>query len=96
MDFQEKRDFERVKINTAVSLTYSNPEKIAEGICRDISKSGIGLDLDTSVPIGTECMVRIHDGHKNKKRFQGLIEIKRIEPLSDDRCIVGAIILEKY
>ena len=92
----EKRDFERVKVNTAVTLYYGASKKIVEGICVDISDNGIGLELSAVVPIGTECHVKVHDGHKNRESFQALIEIKHILPLDKERCRVGAAILEMF
>ena len=92
----EKRDFERVKVKTAVTLFYGAPAREVEGICVDISDNGVGLILDSVVAIGTECQVKVHDGHKNKGPFQALIEIKRIQPLDKGRCLVGAAILEMF
>jgi len=92
----EKRDFERVKVKTAVTLIYGAHQKEVEGICVDISDSGIGLVLDSVVSIGTECKVKVHDGHNNRGPFQALIEIKRIRPIDKGRCRVGAVILEMY
>lgn len=92
----EKRDFERVKVKTAVTLYYGAPSKEVEGICVDISDGGVGLILDSIIAIGTECRVKVHDGHKNQGPFQALIEIKRIQPLEKGRCLVGAAILEMF
>jgi len=68
----EKRDFERVKVKTAVTLIYGAHQKEVEGICVDISDSGIGLVLDSVVSIGTECKVKVHDGHKNRGPYRPL------------------------
>ena len=92
----EKRDFERVTVNTAVTLYYGSPLKEIEGMCVNISDNGIGLELSSIVPIGTECHVKVHDGYQNRGPFQALIEIKHILPLSSGRCRVGAAILELF
>ena len=92
----EKRDFERVTTNTAVTLYYGEPLKEVEGVCINISDTGIGLELSAVVPIGTECHVKVHDGHQNRGPFQALIEVKHILPLSKGRCRVGASILEMF
>jgi len=92
----EKRDFERVTLNAAVTLYYGSPLKEVEGVCINISDKGIGLELSYVVPIGTECHAKVHDGHQNRGPFQALIEIKHIEPLSKGRCRVGAAILEMF
>ncbi|MDC0598532.1 PilZ domain-containing protein [Gammaproteobacteria bacterium] len=93
---EEKRDFERIHENTAVTLTYGNPPKESEGICRDKSESGVCLEMDSVIPLGSACNLTIHDGKKNKSKFQALIEIKRIQPLTNDRSLLGAIILETF
>jgi hypothetical protein len=92
----EKRDFERVKINTAVSLSYGTPEKIVEGLCCDLSESGIGIEVSKVLPLGSECRVNIHDGRENVSKTQALIEIKRIQEIAGNRYRIGAIILEKF
>ena len=92
----EKRDFERVKVKTAVTLYHGNSAREVEGLCVDISESGLGLIIDSVIAIGTECRVKVHDGHKNRGPFQALIEIKRTQPLEDGRCMVGAVILEMF
>lgn len=92
----EKRDFERVKVNTAITLYYGEPEKVVEGLCVNISTKGVGLELSEIVAIGTECRVKVHDGFQNRGPFQALIEIRHIEPLEKGRCRVGAIILEMF
>lgn len=92
----EKRDFERVRVKTAVTLYYGSPPKEIAGVCVNISDSGVGLELSSVVPIGTECQVRVHDGHKNSGPFQALIEIRHIHPLPKGRCRVGAAIIEMY
>ena len=92
----EKRDFERVKTNTAVTLYYGAPLKEVTGICTNISDCGLGLELSAIVPIGTECHVKVHDGHQNSGPFQALVEIKHLHPLSKGRCQVGAAIVEMF
>jgi len=92
----EKRDFERVKVNTAVTLYYGEPQKVIEGICINISDTGVGLELSSMFPIGTECRVKVHDGIQNREPFQALIEIRHAEPLDKGRCRVGAIIQEMF
>ena len=92
----EKRDFERVKTNTAVTLFYGAPLKEVAGICINISDCGLGLELSAVVPIGTECHVKVHDGHQNRGPFQALIEIKHIHLISKERCQIGAAIVEMF
>ncbi len=93
----EKRDFERVKVKTAITLYYgASFSREVEVICVDISDNGIGLVLDSVIAIGTECRAKVHDAHKNQGPFQALLEIKRIQPLEKGRCLVGASILEMF
>ena len=92
----EKRDFERIRLKTAVTVFYGAPLKEVPGICVNISDGGIGLELSAVIPIGTECHIKMHDGQQNKGPFQALIEIRHILALSEGRCRVGARILEMF
>jgi len=92
----EKRDFEPVKVNTAMTLYYSEPQKVVEEHCVNFSTRGVGLQLSAVVAISTECQGKMHDGIQNRGPFQALIEIRHIEPLEKCRCRVGAIILEMF
>jgi len=56
----------------------------------------MGIDLESVIPIGTECRVKVHDGHKNSQTYQALIEIKNTQALAKGRCRVGAIIMEMF
>ncbi|MAM70771.1 MAG: hypothetical protein CMP91_06490 [Gammaproteobacteria bacterium] len=94
--FHEQREFQRIKVNTAVSLHYDNAEKVIEALCIDISENGMGIISDRVIPMGTECKVKIHDGKTNKSEFQALVEINRIFELEEGRFILGAAILVKY
>jgi len=94
--FHEQREFQRIKINTAVSLHFDNPKRIIEALCINISENGMGILSDQVVPMWTECKVKIHDGQNNKSDFQALIEINRVFELEDGQFILGANILEKF
>ena len=98
-DFVERRDYERIKVNTAVTVYYGyypNSRRECEGICIDLSQNGISIEADTVIPIGTECRVVIHDGHSNKSRYQALIEIRRVEQRPKQRFLLGASVLQTY
>tara|TARA_R110000772_G_scaffold53032_3_gene121419 strand:+ start:269 stop:604 length:336 start_codon:yes stop_codon:yes gene_type:complete len=94
--FHDQRDFERVKVNTAITLYYGKPVRVCEALCVNISKGGMGIMSDQVLPMGTECKVKIHDGQTNKGEYQALIEISRIFELEDKQFFLGARILVKY
>lgn len=91
----EQRDSERVAANVAVTLVYGLPEKSCEAMCRDISLSGIGVIVDTVIPLNSECNVIIRDGRNRRTAYQAIVEIKRIFPLEDGMFKLGAILVEK-
>lgn len=94
--FHEQREFERVKVNTAITLYHGNPLHITEAMCVNISPAGMGIVSDQVIPMGTECKVKIHDGKTNKKEYQALVEVIRIMELEEDQFFIGARILVKY
>lgn len=94
--FHESREFERAKVNTAISLYFGRPERVCEALCVNISTSGMGIMTDQVVPMGTECKVKIHDGQTNKSEYQALVEIVRIFDLEEGQFFLGVKILVKY
>lgn len=92
----DRRDFERVRVRTALTLYYNDDRHELEGMCRDISESGMGIVVDYPLPMGTECNVRIHDGRTNSTRFQARIEILRVRPLESGRYLLGAVVLQRF
>ncbi len=93
-NFTERRDFMRMKIDTAVTLIYGEPVNELEGICKDLSGTGISIEVDHKIPVGTECKVTIHDGHTNLSKFQAVFAIKRITDSEDNRFVLGGAITE--
>ena len=94
--FHDQREFERAKVNTAITLYYGRPQKICEALCVNISKSGMGIMMDQVIPMGTECKIKIHDGQINKNEFQALLEIVRIFDLEEGQFFLGVKTLVKY
>ena len=91
-----RRDFERVTVRTALTLYYNNNANELEGLCKDISESGMGIIVDHPLPMGTQCNVKIRDGRTNSSRFQAQIEIMRVLPLKNGRYLLGAVILQRF
>jgi len=93
-NYTEKRDFMRMTIDTAITLTYSEPAQELEGLCKDLSGTGISIEVDNAIPIGTECKVTIHDGYTNFSKFQAVVVVKRINSIENERYLLGASISE--
>ncbi len=94
--FHDQREFERAKVNTAVTLYFGRPQKVCEALCVNISKNGMGIMTDHVIPMGTECKVKIHDGQTNKNEYQAMVEIARIFDLEEGQFFLGVKILIKY
>jgi hypothetical protein len=94
--FHDLREFERAKVNTAITLYFGLPLKVCEGLCVNISNSGMGIMTDQVIPMGTECKVKIHDGQTNKNEYQALVEIVRIFDLEEEQFFLGVKTLVKY
>jgi len=94
--FHNQREFERAKVNTAITLYFENPQNICEALCVNISKSGMGIMTDQVIPMGTECKVKIHDEQTNKSEYQALVEIVRLFDLEEEQFFQGVKILVKY
>lgn len=99
MSYNNKREFQRVKSNTALTLIHCDTMKEIPGLCIDISQGGMGIRVNHPLSIGTECYLKIHDGRPTASKYQAVIEIRRVNAVQEDgeeRFILGARVLERF
>jgi len=91
-DYQEKRNFIRMKIETPAQVELQDGEKRLEGICRDLSGGGMLVELATAIPIGTEVKVQIASAHGHAPMLVALTEVTRVvaQPGAEESpCLLG-------
>lgn len=90
--YDEKRDFIRMKVDTPADIVINNDNQKIHGVCRDLSGSGMQVELPVSLPIGTLTEVSISSPHGHEPILQAEAKVTRITTVPDkqpDTYVIG-------
>lgn len=96
-DYQEKRNFIRMKIETPAKIQVSTDGSHYDGICRDLSGGGMMIELSATLPVGTVTEVSISSGHGDHPMLKAKTKVTRVisQPESEEQpCLLGMEIVE--
>lgn len=91
-DYQEKRNFIRMRVDTPVTISLKAGDNTHGGICRDLSGGGMLVELDTALPVGTTVEVNIASNHGHNPMLKAQAEVTRVvaQPGSEESpCLLG-------
>ncbi len=91
-DYQEKRNFIRMKVDTPAKVVVLSEGEQLEGICRDLSGGGMSVELNTTLPVGTEVEISIESGHGHNPMLQAKAIVTRVIASPDTEahpCLLG-------
>jgi len=96
-NYQEKRNYIRMKIDAPVTVTIGADGSTLDGVCRDLSGGGMLIEVNTTLPIGTKTEVSISSGHTRNPMLRATAEVSRVlaqpEPQAQP-CLLGLQIIE--
>ena len=90
--YSEKRDFIRMRINSQVVICQGDNEY--QGICKDLSGTGMLVETDQSFAIGDELEISIKQKGENQLPFNATAEVLRAEPNTSTGYTIGLTIKE--
>ncbi len=90
--YSEKRDFIRMRINSQVDINHDG--KQYQGICKDLSATGMLIDSSHAFELGSELKVSIAQKGDNRLPFNAIAEVSRIQVGEANRYIVALTIKE--
>ncbi len=102
-NYEEKRNFIRMKVNTPVELIVENSAQPAiEGICRNLSGGGMLVEAPAVLPIGTKLCVSIASPHGHNPMLKAHTRVQRIDgrvgsdsgSKGEKGCAIGLVITE--
>tara|TARA_R110001592_G_scaffold59905_4_gene182068 strand:- start:20391 stop:20702 length:312 start_codon:yes stop_codon:yes gene_type:complete len=93
-NWDEKRDFIRMKVDTQITLAVDDSEMKVEGYCRDLSGTGMLIEVDQEVGTGTTCSTTLPSNNEAFPSLDAKVKVLRCIPLGDDKFQLGAEILE--
>ncbi|WP_417775629.1 PilZ domain-containing protein [Stutzerimonas xanthomarina] len=90
-DYSEKRDFIRMNIETAITLTQGDHHY--QATCLDLSSTGMQVVAATRLQTGDKVQVHIPSEHSELKGLEAETEVVRVATLEDGRQSLGLAIL---
>lgn len=82
--YDEKREFIRMKVDTPVTITAVDTKQSLNGLCKDLSGTGMLLSVEGELALGQSVEVSITSG---KNPFVAAAEVVRVEAQSDNYII---------
>lgn len=96
-NFEEKRNFIRMKVDTPVTIRGEALLDEITGICRDLSGGGLLVEVESTLPVGTVVDICIASQHSHSPILKARVEICRvISGLGTEKqsCLAGMEIVE--
>lgn len=94
--YTEKRNFIRMKVNAPAQVFPENQETAIEGLCNDLSGSGMLLTLDKNLPVDSDIVVTLSSGDGKSPILKAKCSVARTQVTEEDRCMLGLEILEIF
>ena len=90
--YNEKRDFIRMRINSAVQVRHNGQE--FEGVCKDLSGAGMLIQTEQLLDVGSELEVSIKQDGESQLPFKANAVVSRTESNTDGSYVLGLSINE--
>jgi len=92
----DKRHYFRMMVNSHVSILINDPESGRElaGICRDLSATGMAIDIDEPLEMGTLLSLRMESTNPSFASLQASAKVVRCSQEGDDLYQLGVLFLE--
>lgn len=92
--WDEKRDFIRMKVDTQITLSLDDQNITVEGYCRDLSGTGMLIEVDREVGTGTTCQTLLPSNNEAFPSLDAKVKVLRCIQLSENKYQLGAEIIE--
>ena len=92
--YSEKRDFMRMQIDTPVAVSLRSENRDLNGICLNLSATGMSITIDQVLPVGTALEVAIKSPQSESIMLRANAEVIRVEGGPDSDCTLGLMITE--
>ncbi len=89
LQYSEKRDFIRMKINTPAEVHVEQDGTVTQGVCNDLSGSGMLLTVKDSLPVEIELLVTVGSDQDKGPSLRARCTIARSQQAADNQCLLG-------
>ena len=96
LEYDEQRCFFRMMVNSDCVLSINDEEssRTVSAICRDLSATGMSLELDEPIEAGTQVDTKLESTNTQIPSLMTKSKVVRCTQQSDSSYIVGVEILE--
>ncbi len=96
LNYDDKRNFYRMLLNSEVVVTVIDDEANTQIIatCRDLSATGMAIEMDSPLAMGTKVRMRIDSLNNNVQPFDASGKVVRVVEENPDLYVVGVTICE--
>lgn len=94
--FDDKRNFYRMMLNSEVTVTIIDDETNREltAICRDMSATGMAIEMSHPMELGTNVRVRVESASQSVQSLDANGKVVRVDEESHDCYLIGVLIEE--
>lgn len=93
-NYNEKRDFIRMKLGAPLAARLILGNKTIEGICRDLSGGGMQVETHEALASGTELEIEMASSHGHSPSLKAKVKVARCEETGPGTYLVGLVTLE--
>jgi hypothetical protein len=96
MFYEDKRNFFRMLVNAEAQLVILDSEagRKIDGVCRDLSASGMSIEIDEPLEVTTEVKVRIDASNNSVPSLDALARVVRCSEVEEKEYLLGLEVLE--
>ena len=93
-NYNEKRNFIRMKIDTPADVVIENKGQQLQAICKDLSGGGMLIESPETLEIGLELTIKLSSHHLNSPMLKARAVVARVKESRNGKYILGLEILE--
>lgn len=91
LNYDDKRNFYRMMLNSEVIITIIDDEANSQifATCRDLSATGLAIELTHPLEVGTEVRIKIDSSNANVPPFDARGKVMRAVEENPDCYLIG-------
>lgn len=92
----DNRNYFRMMVNASVTLMINHPEvgRVIEGTCRDLSASGMSVDVDEPLEMGTLISIKLESANASIPPLDATAKVMRCSQEHEDNYQLGLAFIE--
>jgi hypothetical protein len=94
-NYEEKRNFIRMKVDTVVTFTKAEGKERYEGRCRNLSGAGMLLETNKKLEMGDRLKVVIPSEGPDFSPLEAIVEVVRVIPEPDLHKFRMGVVIRK-